>query len=198
MSTFQILEEKQDHTIVFVKAYVSLDFCIGRSNRQSMSTSAKNIIKESGPYLLPQEWSHRVAHTISEDALLPCYRIRSSHAQVQASLAFLVKSGRPCLELLPKSRPIQGTKALWVDHYYSAETIATTLRCLWTRRNRVLRGQECVTSCNTDSESPTRRGSASDETASSSVLGITFGGIRRKNTANSARVLRMTEDREFS
>ena len=38
-----------------------------------------------------------------------------------------------------------------------------------------------ITCCNTVSESPTTRGVESDEKASSSVLGVTFGGNRRKN-----------------
>ena len=38
-----------------------------------------------------------------------------------------------------------------------------------------------ITYRNTDSESPTTRGVESDEKASSSVLGVTFGGNRRKN-----------------
>ena len=35
--------------------------------------------------------------------------------------------------------------------------------------------------CSTDSESPTTRGIESDDKASSSVLGVAFGGNRRKN-----------------
>ena len=38
-----------------------------------------------------------------------------------------------------------------------------------------------ITCCNTDSESPTTRGVESDEKASSSLVGVTFGGNRRKN-----------------
>ena len=38
-----------------------------------------------------------------------------------------------------------------------------------------------ITCCDTDSESPTTRGVDSKEKASSSVLGVTFGGNRRKN-----------------
>ena len=130
---------------------------------------------------LLQEWSRRLAHNIQRRviAMLPkMLPPRASTIELSpfssrlADLASRIKESKR--NELIRTEAIASSPKLLSPRYVVYGHVAI----VFGMGRSVVQG---ITCCNTDSESPTTRGVQSDEKASSSVLGVTFGGNRRKN-----------------
>ena len=112
MSKVRNLEEKEDRTIVLSK-HMFQHWQEQVSNRESISTSAKNRLKESEPQLCFKNGAAALApdHNIRrrDFAMLPKSEPpRASTIEPSPCRPFLIKSGRPSL-------PIQGIELITTD-----------------------------------------------------------------------------------
>lgn len=144
------------------------------SNRESRSTSANNRMEESEPQRC---FKNGVAAllTESEDALSPCYRNRSRHAEAQSGRRL---SHQERQTLPPNSWNQSTMGAIASQLKLSSPRYVEHVAFVFGIGRSVMNDIRC---CKTDSEPPTTKGIESNDTASSSVLGVILGGNRRRN-----------------
>ena len=128
-----------------------------------------------------QEWSRRLAHNIRRLVIAMLPKMEPPRASTielspcssrEADLARRIKESKR-YELIRTEAIVSSPKRLSPRY-----VVYGHVAIVFGMGRSVMKG---ITCCNTDSESPTTRGVESDEKASSSVLGVTFGGNRRKN-----------------